>query len=129
MAERKGKEKIVEKRKREFAAGGVVFRRVREETLWLVTKSAPSEAYPDSVWRLAKGWLDDEDDGVNPGPLTKGERKASEEELQKAALREVREEGGVEARIVGKVGTEKLFLNISRGRLLKFITFYLMRKF
>ena len=110
--------------KREFSAGGVVFKKTKEgKRLWLIAKSSPSELYPDSYWRLPKGWLDDKDAGRSPGPLGKGERKATEEELQTAALREVKEEGGVTATIVKKIGTQRTF----RGRnIFKFVTFYLM---
>ena len=124
MAE--GKEKV--KMTREFAAGGVVFRNVGKETLWLITQSTPSEFYPDSFWRLPKGWLDDEDEGKKPGPQTRGVREASETEFQNAALREVEEEGGVVVEILDKIKTLVLSLTIrGRGKVLKFITFYLMR--
>jgi 8-oxo-dGTP pyrophosphatase MutT (NUDIX family) len=54
------------------------------------------------------------------------EIKASEEDLISTALREVREEGGVEAKIIKKIGTAKYFSVSSRGKVLKFVTFYLM---
>jgi len=127
--------------KREFSAGGVVFKKIpasdkatksgensknKFQTLWLIAKSTPSDLYPKSYWRLPKGWLDDAKEGVEPGILASGKRKASEDEIQKAALREVEEEGGVEAKIVKKIGTEKYFLTINGNRILKFVTFYLM---
>lgn len=109
---------------REFSSGGVVFKKKEGKTLWLVTKSAPSDLYPKGYWRLPKGWLDDENDGVKPGPLAKGVKRAKEKQLAKAALREVEEEGGVRAKIVKKIGTLKYF----RGKnSLKFVTFYLMQ--
>ena len=113
---------------REFASGGVVFKKVKGKgskvkVLWLVAKSAPSNLYPESFWRLPKGWLDDEEDGKKPGQLGSGEKRATEKDLKKAALREVKEEGGVKAKIVKKIGTERYF----RGRsILKFVTYYLM---
>ena len=115
--------------KREFSSGGVVFKKLRVESgelriFWLVTKSRPSEPYPKEVWRLPKGWLDDKDNG--PGLLARGERKAKEEELQKAALREVREEAGIDAKIIDKIGTERYFSTVSAEKILKFVTFYLM---
>jgi 8-oxo-dGTP pyrophosphatase MutT (NUDIX family) len=67
--------------------------------------------------------LDDEKDGLSPGPLARGERRATEQEIEKAALREVEEEGGVKARIVKKIGTARWFMG-REG--LKFVTFYLM---
>jgi len=117
---------------REFAAGGVVYKKRQNsknqklETLWLVTKSNPSKEYPGEYWRLPKGWIDDIDGGLNPGPISSGEKKASEEDLQKGALREVAEEGGVKVKIVKKIGTMRFFTKSSRGQVIKFVTFYLM---
>ncbi len=126
-------EKIPEKNiiKREFSAGGVVYKKIKnskgkkENVFWLVTRSSPSKKYPKSIWRLPKGWLDDEEGGI-PGPFARGEVKSSEEEIQKAAIREVREEAGVLAKVAGKIGTEKYFLSQMWGKTLKFVTFYLM---
>lgn len=111
---------------REFASGGVVFRKFGNETEWLVAKNNPSKEYPQEFWRLPKGWLDDRDGGLNPGPIAAGEIKAEEKDLMDGALREVGEEGGVEAKILGKIGTIKYFTNSSRGKVMKFVTFYLM---
>ena len=116
-----------DKVKREFSAGGVVFKKERNKILWLVAKSTPNKKYPGEFWRLPKGWLDDEDGRVYPGPLAKGERKATEEEIRKSALREVGEEGGVEAETVKKIETVKYFTKTIQGPVLKFVTFYLMR--
>lgn len=117
---------------REFSAGGVVFKKWKVESgkfkiLWLVTKQAnlPRSSHPPGIWRLPKGWLDDREDMV-PGPLARGEKRASEKQLRKTALKEVREEGGVEAKIIDKIGTIKFFFTSTRGRVLKFATFYLM---
>lgn len=118
---------------REFSAGGIVFKRVKEKggkakVYWLVAKSNPSKDYPNNVWRLPKGWLDDADDGKEPGPISLGYKKAKESELQDAATREVREEGGVEAKIIEKIGTERYFYTSKEGeKILKFVTFYLMK--
>lgn len=116
---------------RQFSAGGVVFKKVKDEgtkikVLWLITKSRPSKLFPKTIWRLPKGWLDDELGGKRPGPLASGKKQAKEADIQKAALREVEEEGGARAKIIGKIGTEKYFLTISGQRILKFVTFYLM---
>lgn len=124
-----GKKEIL---KREFSSGGVVFKKVKGErqevkVLWLVAKMAilPKSLHPLNTWRLPKGWLDDAGDMI-PGPLASGEKRATEEDLQRGALREVAEEGGVEAKIVQKIGTIKFFFNSTRGKVLKFVTFYLM---
>jgi 8-oxo-dGTP pyrophosphatase MutT (NUDIX family) len=126
-----GKKTTKQEITREFSAGGVVFKKSKSKNqkadiLWMVTKAVPSRLFPKSVWRLPKGWLDDKARGSKPGPLASGEKKATEDELQKAALREVEEEGGIRAKIVSKLGTEKYFLTISGKRVLKFVTFYLM---
>lgn len=111
---------------REFSAGGAVFKKENGQVLWLVSKNTPSDLFPNTIWRLQKGWMDDRDGGRNPGPISSGEVKAKEEDLQKGALREVREEGGVIARIIIKIGTVKYFMNSTRGRVMKFVTYYLM---
>lgn len=108
----------------EFSSGGVVFKKKDDKTLWLITRSSPSNIYPQPYWRLPKGWLDDEDD--KPGPLTRGKKKANEKELKETALREVREEAGVNAEIIRKVGTHKIFFTKNGEKYLKFVTFYLM---
>ncbi|KKU01410.1 MAG: NUDIX hydrolase [Candidatus Woesebacteria bacterium GW2011_GWE1_45_18] len=116
-----------EKVNREFSAGGVVFKKEEDRILWLIAKMAPlpKPLHPPNTWRLPKGWLDDAGEMV-PGPLASGEKKAKEEDLQKGALKEVAEEGGVGAKIVQKIGTIKFFFNSTRGKVLKFVTFYLM---
>jgi ADP-ribose pyrophosphatase YjhB (NUDIX family) len=117
--------------RREFSSGGVVYResKISSSELkveWLVAATAPSKLYPKIYWRLPKGWIDNKIAEI-PGPMAGGKVKADEESLQKAALREVREEGGVEAKIIKKIGTEKYFFNApDKGRILKFVTFYLM---
>lgn len=55
-----------------------------------------------------------------------GKRTANEQELQLAALREVREEGGVEAKIVRKLTTDTYFRTNTKKKILKLVTFYLM---
>jgi 8-oxo-dGTP pyrophosphatase MutT (NUDIX family) len=89
--------------KREFSAGGVVFRREPEGVLWLVVKPKGSEQ-----WRLPKGKIE------------KGEDSAQ------TALREVKEEGGVEAKILSKIGNIKYFYVEDGQRIFKTVTFYLM---
>jgi 8-oxo-dGTP pyrophosphatase MutT (NUDIX family) len=119
---------------REFSAGGVVYKRSLAfqakkngaDHLWLIARSAPTSDYPASYWRLPKGWIDDLDGGKYPGSIASGQRKATEEELREAALREVKEEGGVEAVIIQKLGTEQYVFKKNEGKVLKFVTFYLM---
>lgn len=101
MGEGKKESRVI----REFSSGGVVYKKDK----WLVTRSAPSEIYPKSVWRLPKGWVD------------------KDESAEEAALREVKEEGGVEAKVIKKIETVKYFFTTpNKDKVLKFVTFYLM---
>lgn len=90
--------------KREFSAGGVVFRQEPEGVLWLVIKPKGNNR-----WRLPKGWIE------------RGESSIG------AAKREVQEEAGVEAEILGKVGSEKYFFVQDKQKIFKTVVFYLMR--
>ena len=111
---------------REFSSGGIVYKQEKGVILWLVRKTSVSDLFPETHWMLPKGWLDDLDDGV-PGPMASGTVKADEETLQKTAIREVAEETGVDAKIIKKVETIKyLYRHPTKGKVLKFVTFYLM---
>jgi 8-oxo-dGTP pyrophosphatase MutT (NUDIX family) len=104
-----GKGKKGEKVTRQFSSGGVVFKKTKDGVFWLVTRSNPNQDFPQDVWRLPKGWIDE------------GETS------QVAALREVEEEGGVRAKIIRKIETIKYFFTAEdKGKILKFVTFYLM---
>lgn len=93
---------------REISAGGVVFKKEKGKVFWLVTKNVPNEFFK-LAWRLPKGWIDE------------GETSES------AALREVREEAGVEAKIIKKIDTISYIYNHpERGKVFKLVSFYLM---
>ena len=112
---------------REFSSGGVVLRKTKGEVLWLIRRTTASILFPDTYWMLPKGWLDDAGEGV-PGPMAKGLIKADEKTLERTAIREVAEETGVDAKIVGKIETVKyVYTHPKRGKTLKFVTFYLMQ--
>lgn len=82
--------------------------------------------FPETYWMFPKGWIDDAGRDI-PGPMASGKQKATEEMLQKTALRETAEETGVEAKIIKKVGTINLFYTHPvRGKVIKFVTHYLM---
>ncbi|MBI2051230.1 NUDIX domain-containing protein [Candidatus Roizmanbacteria bacterium] len=68
------------KRKTETSAGGVVFKKEGGKTLWLVIQHSKHKG-----WTFPKGLVGD----------TK-----EKESMEEAALREVKEEGGVQAKIV-----------------------------
>lgn len=111
---------------REFSSGGIVFKKNDGDTLWLIRRTTASTLFPETYWMLPKGWLDDAGEGI-PGPMASGEVKADEKTLEATALREVAEETGVKADIVGKIETVKyVYTHPIRGKTLKFVTFYLM---
>lgn len=111
---------------REFSSGGVVFKKGKN-ILWFVRKTAASKIYPNQYWMLPKGRIDDTEDD-KPGPMASGSVRADETSLQKTAVKEVSEEGGISARILRKIETIKYsFTDPKRGKILKFVTFYLMQ--
>ena len=119
----RGMSKILQ---RELSSGGIVFKKENGNILWAVAASSPNKDFPKVVWRLPKGWIDDTD-SETPGPMASGKIKADEDSLQKTAVREVSEEVGVKAKILQKIGTEiYTYTHPKRGRILKFVTFYLM---
>ncbi len=112
---------------REFSSGGVAFKQIKGNPLWLIRSTTPNDLFPKQYWMLPKGWIDDGKEG-SPGPIASGNKKATEEELQKAAIREVSEEGGIKASIIKKIGSVKIFYKHPlRGQILKFVTFFLMK--
>lgn len=111
---------------REFSSGGVVYKKTKDQILWLVRKTSASGLYPKQYWMFAKGRIDDAD-GDRPGQMALGKIKADRKSLEEAAIREVREEAGVEAKIIEKVGTSIYsFTDAKVGKILKFVTFFLM---
>lgn len=59
--------------------------------------------------------------------MASGKVKADEESLQKTAIREVAEESGIEAKIIKKIDTTfYIYPHPTRGKIMKFVTFYLM---
>jgi 8-oxo-dGTP pyrophosphatase MutT (NUDIX family) len=92
---------------REFSAGGVVVRVVRGRTM--VAAIRP-QGKAEGVWALPKGNVD------------AGESPAE------TALREVREETGVEARLVEKLGDVRYVYTRHGGlRVFKVVSFFLLR--
>ena len=99
---------------RQFSAGGAVYKREKTETFWLLIQPARDDKFHQEIrWQLPKGWLNE------------GEKSPD------AAIREVREEGGVDAGLIGKIDAIQIFFrNTFEGKpdekVLKTITFYLM---
>jgi 8-oxo-dGTP pyrophosphatase MutT (NUDIX family) len=99
--------------KREFSAGGVVVRQMRGRW-WLaaIEPAGRSESSKRAVLALPKGLVD------------------AGESSEQTALREVREETGVEAELLGKLGDIKYVYIRSWGdreRVFKVVSFFLLR--
>lgn len=88
--------------KREFSAGGIVF---NSKGQVLVTQHSQNHH-----WSFPKGLLD------HP-----------EQTTEESALREVKEEGGVEAEILGKVGYSKYIYTFNNEKIFKVVTYFLMK--
>jgi len=87
--------------KREFSAGGIVF---NDKGQVLLTQHSQNKS-----WGFPKGLID-------PGQTSK-----------EAALREVKEEGGVEAEILEKVGDSKYVYTFNNEKIFKVVTIYFMK--
>jgi 8-oxo-dGTP pyrophosphatase MutT (NUDIX family) len=92
---------------REFSAGGVVVRSIKGRIL--VAAIRP-RGKPEGVWALPKG-------NIDPG-----------ESPAETAVREVREETGIEGRLVEKLGDVR-YVYTRRGgqRIFKVVSFFLLR--
>ena len=88
--------------KREFSAGGMVFHRNKEIKILLIKDHV-------GKWTLPKGLIE------------KGETS------EQAALREVKEETGLEnLRVIEKLGNVKYFYQLKGEKIFKIVTFFLM---
>lgn len=85
--------------KKEFSAGGIVFKGHQI----LLTKSTGQ-----GFFQFPKGHIDEG------------------ETLEEAATREVKEEGGVEAKIIKKIGSTEYFRTWNKSTYFKNVTYYLM---
>lgn len=91
----------------EVSAGGVVYR--REDGKVRILLAARRTRRGDLAWGLAKG-------GIEP-----------DESVEQAAVREVREETGVEAEIEASLGETRYFYIWEEVRVRKTVHFFLMR--
>jgi 8-oxo-dGTP pyrophosphatase MutT (NUDIX family) len=91
---------------RELSAGGVVVRRLRGR--WMLAAIRPN-GKPEGVWALPKGLID------------------SGEKPDATAVREVREETGVDAELVRKLGDIRYVYTWQGERIFKIVSFYLLR--
>jgi 8-oxo-dGTP diphosphatase len=91
--------------KRIFSAGGIVFNNVGQV---LLTKAGSLRDESKKHWAFPKGHID-------PG-----------ETSTEAALREVKEETGVEAKIISKVGDSKYTFAYNGEKIFKVASYFLM---
>ena len=90
---------------REFSAGGVLVRTIRGRPMLAAIRPRGK----DRVWALPKGRIDD------------GESAAE------TAVREVREETGVEGRLLDKLGDVRYVYTWEGERIFKVVSFFLLR--
>lgn len=91
------------KNKKDFLAGGVVFRQEPEGILWLVIKLKAND-----LWVLPKGYI------------------LANESSMETAQRKVKEEAGAEGTVLGKVGNMKYSYIKGNQRYFKNVVFYLL---
>ncbi len=96
--------------KKEEAAGGVVYKKQDGSVfILLINPKGPNFGPATDYWTFPKGLLDGEEKSI-------------------AAVREVREEGGVNAEVETLLGNIKYFRkSVHYGNAIKFVTFYLMK--
>lgn len=100
--------------KREFSAGGIVYRRTRNQKIkrsivqWLVVQHSQHKG-----WVFPKGLIGDTKDG---------------ESREETALREVKEEGGIDAKIIAELKNPiRYWYVFNKEKILKTVYFYLMK--
>ena len=95
--------------KREYSAGGVVFKKENSQTVWLVIQPEGGGHWSEGRWQFPKGWIEE------------GEKSAE------TARREVEEEAGVKVKIIEKVDDIRVFFyDEEKSKVLKTITLFLM---
>lgn len=93
--------------KREVSAGGAVYKKDNDKVFLLLIKPSGLTKNKEKKWTFPKGLIDNQDPEI-------------------AAVREVKEEAGVEARIVEKLGSIKYTFIWEGENIFKIVTFYLM---
>jgi 8-oxo-dGTP pyrophosphatase MutT (NUDIX family) len=92
--------------KREFSAGGVLVKVIRGRRMLAAIRP---RGKPEGLWVLPKG-------NIDPA-----------ESAAETALREVREETGVEGRLLEKLGDVKYVYTWDGERIFKIVSFFLLR--
>jgi len=94
--------------RQEISAGGVVYKLKNGKPLWLVVQHSQHKG-----WVFPKGLTTDHD----------------EEPLEETALREVREEGGIKAKIVKKISSPAQYWYVWEREKIKKIVWYFLMKY
>lgn len=94
--------------KREFSAGGVIFKKDPEGYKFLLINNAALKDPNKSYWGFPKGHLD------------------TGESIKDAALREVKEEVGIDVEILEKIGDSKYVFPWEGEKIFKVVTMFLM---
>jgi 8-oxo-dGTP pyrophosphatase MutT (NUDIX family) len=97
--------------KKEISAGGVVYKK-QDGQIFILMINPKSRDFgpPEDYWTFPKGKQDKEG-----------------EDLRQVAVREVREEGGVNAEIEQELGYVKYFRNWAGDEAIKFVHYFLMK--
>jgi len=89
--------------KREFSAGGIVFKKEKAKLKFLIIKPTKTQR-----WQFPKGLVE------------------KNETQKNAAVREVEEEGGIKVKISEKLGSSNYFYIFQGRRIFKTVTYFLM---
>jgi 8-oxo-dGTP pyrophosphatase MutT (NUDIX family) len=93
----------------QVSAGGIVFKKEKEKILWLIAQHSQHKG-----WVFPKGLVGDKD---------------SNESMEKAALREVEEEGGVRAKIVYLRPVKTFYQYRWQDQLIKKTVYYFLMEY
>ena len=96
--------------KREISAGGIVYKKEPDQLFILLILPSGTTHNQDKKWTFPKGLIHDKE-GLS---------------IEQVALSEVKEEGGVEAKIVSKLGSVKYTYKWENDNILKIVTWFLM---
>ena len=108
--------------KHEVSAGGIVYKQVKSIE-WLICQHSQHKG-----WVFPKGLVGDKKISNIKNQKSKI-KKQERENLKDAALREVKEEGGVKAKIVAKLPKPVEYFYKFKGQLIKKTVYYYLMKY
>lgn len=97
------------KMKREFSAGGIVFKNTSSGPQFLLIKNMAMRDPLKSYWGFPKGHL------------------SGGESSKDAAIREVKEEVGLEVELIDKIGQSSYVFQVNGEKIFKIVTMFLMK--